>query len=175
MALSLSGRLDNCVQHPILHLTRCPLLKIENSLINYWCLTISQISTNVSCSYMAISNLTYIPGFYYCFPFLSIFKDLDKSSYFNYLNQITPNLSGMVLVCSPLNIVSDILAIYSTWQPFLNRTIYLSFSALWSHILHAAKLQRVVENIIQVFLWFVFFSFSWFIPIIHIFRKQGSY
>jgi hypothetical protein len=73
---------------------------------------------------MAMSSLTYIPYFSVkCF-FQAIYTDyanyayFDKRSHLNPLkplNQITPNLAGMVLGWIPFKIVSDSPALHSIW------------------------------------------------------------
>jgi hypothetical protein len=63
--------------------------------------------SNVNCSYMARSSLTYIPFFPVKFFFQPIYTDYASRAYFNKqitfkssplkpLNQIKPNLAGMI-------------------------------------------------------------------------------
>ena len=84
------------------------------------------MSSNFNCSYMARSSLTYIPFFSVKYFFQPIYTDyanqayFDKRSHLNLLllkplNQIKPNLAGMVLGWSPFNSVSDSPTLHSNW------------------------------------------------------------
>ena len=59
-----------------------------------------------------MSSLTYIPGFSVKFFFQPIYTDYAN---LKPLNQIKPNLAGMVLGWSPFNVVSDSPALCSKW------------------------------------------------------------
>ena len=77
---------------------------------------------------------------------------------------------------SSLNIVSNIPTLYSTWRPFKKNEFICLFlpyyQSKWSYILTSAELQWVVDHIIQVFLWFVFFSVNRFITIMYILENK---
>ena len=83
------------------------------------------MSSNFNCSYMAMSNLTYIPGFSFSrfIPIMQIrhilIKITFKSSSLKLLNQIKPNLAGMVPWWVPFKIVSDSPALHPRWPPLL--------------------------------------------------------
>ena len=81
------------------------------------------MSSNFNCSYMASSGLTYIPDFTVKFFFQPIYTDYANWAYFDkitfkssplkLLNQIKPNLAGMVPGWVPFKIVSDSSALHS--------------------------------------------------------------
>ena len=88
------------------------------------------MSANFNCSYMARSSLTFIPGFSVKFFFQPIYTDYANWAYFDkkitfkssplkLLNQIKPNLAGMVPRWVPFKIVSDSPALHSRWPLLL--------------------------------------------------------
>ena len=88
------------------------------------------MSSNFNCSYMAGSSLTYIPGFSVKFFVQPIYTDYANWAYFDKkitfkssplkpLNQIKPNLAGMVPGWVPFKIVSDSPALHSRWPLLL--------------------------------------------------------
>ena len=86
------------------------------------------MSSNFNCSYMARSSLTYIPGFFlWNFSFSRFIPIMQirhkkitfKSSPLKPLNQIKPNLTGMVLWWVPFKIVSVSTVLYPRWPPLL--------------------------------------------------------
>jgi hypothetical protein len=107
---------------PALHSRWLLLLKIEISSIVHCSFSISQNELNFNCSYMARSS-----SVFFCEIFLSadlyrlwklgIFwkKITFKSTPLKPLNQIKPNLAGMVPGWVPLKIVSDSPALHSKW------------------------------------------------------------
>ena len=89
-----------------------------------------KMSSNFNCSYMARSSLTYIPGFSVKYFFQPIYTDYANLAYFDKtshikssplkpLNQIKPNLAGMVPGWVPFKIVSDSPALHSRWPLLL--------------------------------------------------------
>ena len=83
------------------------------------------MSSNFNCSYMARDSLTYILGFSVKLFFQPIYTDNANQAYFDKrshlkaslrpLNQIKPNLAGMVPAWVPFKIVSDSPALHSRW------------------------------------------------------------
>ena len=79
------------------------------------------MSSNLNCSYMARSSLSYIPNFSVKYFFQPIYTDyankayFDKRSHLKPLNQIKPNLGGMVPGWVPFKVVSDSPALHSRW------------------------------------------------------------
>jgi hypothetical protein len=89
---------------------------------------------------MAISNPTLFHGLI-VFPFCRfipimqirhIWIKVHNSSPQKPLNQITPNFAEKVLVRSPLNSVSNIPTLYSTWRPFKNMNLFVYFCIIIS-------------------------------------------
>ena len=94
------------------------------------------MSSNFNCSYMARSSLTYIPGFSVKLFFQPIYTDYAKitfkSSPLKPLNQIKPNLAGMVPTWAPFKIVSDSPALHSRWLLLLKIEISLTVHCCFS-------------------------------------------
>jgi hypothetical protein len=115
------------------------LFKMSSSIVHCWSI-IYQTTHIFTGSYMAISNLTLIHGLIF-FPFCRfipimqirhIWIKVHNSSPQKPLYQITPNFTEKVLVWSPLNIVSNIPTLYSTWRPFKKMNLFVYFCLIIS-------------------------------------------
>jgi hypothetical protein len=120
--------------------------------INFFnCPLLLKLSSNFNCSYIARSSLTYIPGFF-CEIFLSAdlyrlctlgifwYKITIKSSPHKPLNQIKPNLEGMVPGWVPFKIVSDSPALHSRWLLLLKIEISSIVQCCFSISLNELKI-----------------------------------